>query len=203
MSILGVVMAGGRNTRFGDIKAFAEVGGERIIDRVIAALRHVADEVVMSANDPESYAPVGLAMRSDVTDELGALGGIYTALQWAQERGDRGIIAVACDMPFPSRSLLRFIQSLSAKHEVVIPESDGRRGVEPLFAFYATSCLPAIEAAIERGDRRMIAFHDDVDVMRIPLEQVRQHGDPEVMFMNVNTREDLAQAARIAEGGAA
>jgi molybdopterin-guanine dinucleotide biosynthesis protein A len=200
MSILGVVMAGGRNTRFGDLKAFAEVGGERIIDRVISVLHDVSDEVVMSANDPDAYAGVALPMRADVTEGLGALGGIYTALKWAEERGDRGIFAAACDMPFPSLSLLRLIRSFSESHDVVIPESDGRRGLEPLFAFYSVSCIPAIEAAIQREDRRMISFHDDVDIMRIPLDEVRRHGDPEMMFMNVNTREDLAQAQRMAAG---
>ena len=131
MSILGVVMAGGRNTRFGDLKAFAEVNGERIIDRVIGVLDDVSDEVVMSANDADAYASVALPKRPDATEGLGALGGIYTALKWAEARGDRGIFAAACDMPFPSLSLLQLMRSFSDTHDVVIPESDGRRGVVP------------------------------------------------------------------------
>jgi molybdopterin-guanine dinucleotide biosynthesis protein A len=197
MSILGVVMAGGRNTRFGDLKAFATVGGQRIIDRVIDVLDSVSDEVVMSANDPAAYGSVDLPMRPDIKDGLGALGGIHTALHWAQERGDSAILAVACDMPFPSHTLLREICKRGADYDVVVPESDGRRGVEPLFAYYSVNCLPAIERALERGDQRMIAFHEDVSVLRIPLEDVRRHGDPAIMFMNVNTREDLEEAARI------
>jgi molybdenum cofactor guanylyltransferase len=199
MSILGVVMAGGRNTRFGDLKAFAKVDGQRIIDRVIQALQSVTDDVVMSANEPAAYASVDLPMRPDVMEGLGALGGIHTALHWAQERGDAGVIAVACDMPFPSVALLRTIAKHSAEHDAVIPESDSRRGLEPLFAFYSVNCLPHVERAIERGDHRMIAFHGDVDVLRISLEDVRKCGDPSVLFMNVNTREDLDRAIALAE----
>jgi molybdopterin-guanine dinucleotide biosynthesis protein A len=198
MSILGVVMAGGRNTRFGDLKAFAEVGGARIIDRVIGALAEVAETVVMSANDADAYASVDLDKRPDIVADIGALGGIHSALHLAEESSCRGIIAVACDMPFPSHSLLRDIAMRSAQHDVIIPESDGRRGLEPLFAYYSVRCLAAIDQAIARGDERMIAFHGDVDVLRIPLEEVRRHGDPDVMFMNVNTREDLERAVRIA-----
>ncbi len=198
MSILGVVMAGGRNTRFGDIKAFAQVGGARIIDHVIIALAAVSDEVVLSANDPDTYAATGLPMRGDVLPDLGALGGIHTALTWAKERGDDGIVIAACDMPFPSIPLLESIRALSSDHDAVLPESDSRRGVEPLFGYYSMKCLPAVEAAIARDDRRMIGFHGDIDLHTIPLDDVRTFGDPNVLFMNVNTREELEQAERIA-----
>ncbi len=191
-------MAGGRNTRFGDLKALARVDGVRIIDRVITALRSVADDVGMSANDADAYAEIDLPTRPDVITGLGALGGIHAALLWAKERGDDGIIAIACDMPFPSHPLLQTIRQRAAQHDAVLPESDGRRGVEPLFAYYSVNCVQAIEDAIARDDRRMIGFHAEVDVLRIPLEQVRAHGDPAVMFMNVNTPADLVHAERIA-----
>lgn len=199
MSILGVVMAGGRNTRFGDIKAFAEVRGTRIIDRVIIALGAVSDEVVLSANDVETYAPTGLEMRSDLLPGLGALGGLHTALAWAGERGADGIMVAACDMPFPSIALLEYIRAVAAEHDAVLPESGNRRGLEPLFGYYSVRCQPAVQAAIARGDRRMIGFHDDIDVLRISLEKVSEFGDPDVLFMNVNTRGELEEAQRIAE----
>ena len=199
MSILGVVMAGGRNVRFGDIKAFAQINGVRIIDRVIEALRGVTEQVVLSANDAVVYGQLGLPMRADARDDLGPLSGIYTALQWAAELRHDGILAVACDMPFPSASLLHEIIDNAGSHDAVLPESDGRRGVEPLFAYYSVQCIPAIEAAVARDDRRMISFHDDVDVYRLPIEHVRTHGDPDVLFMNINTQDDLQRALKIAE----
>jgi molybdopterin-guanine dinucleotide biosynthesis protein A len=190
-------MAGGRNTRFGDVKAFSEVNGRRIIDTVVDALREVVKDVVVSANDHATYAQLGLPMRSDVREDLGPLSGVYTALLWARERSDSGILAVACDMPFPSAPLLRAIVAASAQHDAVLPESDGRRGLEPLFAYYSINCIAAIDAAIARDDRRMISFHKDVDLYRFPLEQVRTFGDPAVLFMNVNTPADLEAARRI------
>ncbi len=198
MTVLGVVMAGGKNTRFGDLKAFAEVGGERIVDRVLAALRAAADDVVVSANDA-AYQQLGLPIRSDILKDAGPLGGIHAALCWARERNAAGILAVACDMPFPSASLLRTLRETGRNYDAVLPESGGRRGVEPLFAYYGTACIAAIEAAVARDDRRMIGFHDDINLYRLPLEEVRQHGDPDVLFMNVNSREELESARRMAE----
>jgi molybdopterin-guanine dinucleotide biosynthesis protein A len=196
MNVLGVVMAGGRNVRFGDLKAFAKVHGEPIIDRVVRALDRVADDVVIIANDQAAYAPLGLSIRSDETTDGGPLAGLLTALKWAKERKCDGVLTVACDMPFASAPLLRTLAETAAetKADAVLPESGGKRGVEPLCAYYSTNCIRALQAAIERGDYRMIAFHDDVRLARLALSEVQSFGDPETLFMNVNTPDELADA---------
>src|SRR5690606_41025664 len=107
-----------------------------IIDRVGRALEAVTDELILIANDPEVYASVGLPMRPDLRPGLGALGGVLTALAWAREAGRPGVLAVACDMPFLSTALLARILAEREGVDVVVPESGGRRGVEPLCAYY-------------------------------------------------------------------
>ena len=47
---------------------------------------------------------------------------------------------------------------------------------------------------LDGGDLRAIAFHEDVRVGILPLERVRQFGDPADLFFNVNRPEDLAEA---------
>jgi len=185
---LGVILAGGRNTRYGDLKAFATVGGVPIVERVRAALAQVSQPVVLIANDEDAYAPLGLETRRDVHAGIGALAGIHTALLWARDRDQDSVVLSACDMPFACAPLLaRLIDEAASGADVVVPESTSRRGVEPLFAFYRTTCLPAIERAIDRDDTRIIGFYDDVRVVRVPIDVVRTFGDPETLFMNVNT----------------
>ena len=65
-------------------------------------------------------------------------------------------------------------------------------------AYYAPACGAAIDRAVARDDRRVVAFFDDVRVARLSAEAVARYGDPERIFMNVNTPEDLALAERIA-----
>jgi molybdopterin-guanine dinucleotide biosynthesis protein A len=198
--VLGVVMAGGRNVRYGGLKAFADVGGRRIVDRVIDALRFVSSDIVVIANDVAAYAPLGLPIRSDEVSTGAALAGLLTALHWSAERGCEGVVAVACDMPFANASLLqRLLEVARAQNaDLVAPESGGRRGIEPLCAYYRNTCAPAIERAIAHDDLRMISFHDDVRAVRLPLDEVLQFGQPSILFMNVNTPEDLVSAQRIA-----
>jgi molybdopterin-guanine dinucleotide biosynthesis protein A/formate dehydrogenase assembly factor FdhD len=202
--ILGVVMAGGRNTRYGGLKAFAQVDGKAIVERVIAALMRVTTDVVVIANDAEAYASLGLPIRPDAVAAGGAVAGLLTALRWGAEKGATGVLVVACDMPFASGALLEQIADTAAASgaDVVAPESGSRRGIEPLFAYYSTRCIPAIEAAIARGDLRMIGFHDDVRVVPIGSGDVHGYGDPSILFMNVNTPDELAKACAVAEAAA-
>jgi molybdopterin-guanine dinucleotide biosynthesis protein A len=201
MKLLGVVMAGGRNTRYGGLKAFAEVGGTRIVDRVIKTLRSVTDDVVVIANDTAAYGALDLPVRSDEVAAGAALAGLLTALHWSEERKRDGIVTIACDMPFAAIGLIEHLVATAqqTRADVVVPASGGPRGVEPLCAWYSNRCAPAIANAIARDDFRMIGFYDDVTVVTVPSADVRRFGDPAVLFMNVNTREELAVAQGIAD----
>jgi molybdopterin-guanine dinucleotide biosynthesis protein A len=201
---LGAIIAGGASTRYGSPKALAKVGGQPIIERVVRALAEVVTDIVMIANANEIARAVKLPWRSDTIPGAGALGGIHTALLWAQERGRPGILAVACDMPFLSSGLLETILDAASMTDadIVAPEGGGRRGIEPLCAYYSIRCLPHIQAAMQRGDHRMISFHSDVGVQRISYDTVGAFGDPGVLFMNVNTREDRDVANKLASADA-
>lgn len=208
----GVILAGGGATRYGGLpKGLERVGGERIIDRVATALRGVTDELLVIANDAGAAAWLpGVRVASDVRTGEGALGGLHAALTHAG--GD--IVLVAWDMPFVSGALLAALRARgelargagawAERADAVLPESDGsRRGVEPLCAWYSSRCLPSITAALDAGDRRVIAFHDAVRTMRFGLDQVSAFGDPALLFANVNTPAELAwaesNALRVAE----
>jgi molybdopterin-guanine dinucleotide biosynthesis protein A len=195
---LGAILAGGANRRFGSPKALAEVGGRRIVDRVRDALAEAVGDVVLIANDVDLFGDLHLPARGDLTRGAGALSGIETALRWAMEMDRPGALCVAGDMPFLSPALLREIAARAAGDaDAVVPESTGRRGVEPLCAWYSVACLPAVERALASGDRSLHALADAVRAERIPLDTVRRYGDPEIIFMNVNTPGDLQRAIEI------
>jgi molybdopterin-guanine dinucleotide biosynthesis protein A len=202
---LGALIAGGRSLRYGSPKALALVNGERIIDRVIAALRTVLSDIILIGSDQAVIAAANLEARPDVLPGLGALGGIHAALLRAREIDRAGVLAVACDMPFLSVPLLRYLLQRAQQTDApdaVLPEGGGRRGVEPLCAWYRTTCIAAIEDAVRRGDLRMIGFQDAISMARVPLDVVSTFGDPAVLFMNVNTPQDRELAERIAAGTA-
>ena len=198
----GVILAGGAASRYGGLpKGLERVGGRRIIDRVAAALREVCDEVLLVANDPAAVGWLpGMRVGADLVPNAGGLGGIHAALHHAQS----DVLVVAWDMPFVPWELLARLRELGDAADVAVPESGSRRGVEPLCAFYASTCLPAIEQSLASGDLRVVGFHAQVRVARLPAVDVAAFGDPELLFMNVNTPDDLARAeahAATAHGG--
>jgi molybdopterin-guanine dinucleotide biosynthesis protein A len=145
---------------------------------------------ILIANVPEAAEWIpGLPVHADVLPGAGSLGGILTAVEVAGP-----VVCAAWDMPFVPPALLGELAALLDGADAALPESDGRRGMEPLCAAYGPACAPAIRRALARGDQRAIAFHGDVRVARLPLARVLQYGPPGVVFFNVNSPDDLSRA---------
>jgi molybdopterin-guanine dinucleotide biosynthesis protein A len=194
--VRGAVLAGGAARRYdGRPKGLLTVGGRRILDRVVEAVAEAtgaAPLLVANAADAPSWRP-DLVTVPDIRPGCGSLGGIHTAVTVAAGP----VLCLAWDMPFVPVPLLQALIGGAEGVDAFLPESDGRRGMEPLCAVYGPACGPAIERQLARGDLRAIGFHDDVRVGRLPLALVRGYGDPDVLFFNVNRPEDLKRAEEL------
>ena len=167
-------------------KAWIDLGdGRPIVRRVIDAMREVADEVFLVAND-DRFATLGLRVVPDRFPEGGALGGITTGVGAAAH--ERVLIA-ACDMPFLQPAVFRLLVERSQDHDVVMPKVGD--DFEALHALYTKACLPAMERALGAGKMRIISFFDDVRVLTLGEDELRRV-DPDLRsFTNVNTPEEL------------
>jgi molybdopterin-guanine dinucleotide biosynthesis protein A len=192
----GVILAGGGATRYGgQPKGLLTVGGKRIIDRVTDVLASSTDELLLVANDSRAaeWLP-GVRVAADVRPGCGSLGGIHAALVHARQPA----LVVAWDMPFVPAALLVALREAGERADAAVAESGSRRGVEPLCAYYTPACVAPIERRLDGGDRRVIAFYDDVRVARLDAARVGELGDAELLFMNINSPEDLLRAERYA-----
>ena len=194
--VRGAILAGGGATRFsGRPKGLELVGGERILDRLVKAMTAALGKPpLLVANAPDGGTwRSDLRTVGDARPGLGALGGIYTAVV----ESPAPVVCVAWDMPFVSESLIRELAGGLDHHDAVLPESGGRRGVEPLCAAYGPACREAISDSLTTGDLRAIGFHDRIRVGILPLARVRLLADPDLLFFNVNTADDLAKANQL------
>jgi len=193
--VRGAVLAGGAARRYGGMpKGLLTVGGLRILDRVVDAVQAVTGSpplLVANVSEAASWRS-DLQTIPDTRPGFGTLGGIYTALT----AGPGPVLCVAWDMPFVPATLLRaLLDRMSAEqYDAVLPESSGKRGLEPLCAVYGPACAAPIARRLDAGDLKAISFHTDVRVGIVSLAQVRGFGDPDELFFNVNTPDDLARA---------
>jgi len=190
------IQAGGQSSRMGEDKALKTFLGRPLIQRVAERLSSVADELIVTTNRPDDYAFLNLPLFPDLKTGRGALGGLYTAIASAKH----SIVGVvACDMPFASPSLLRAASRLLVQEEVDVVIAKSGEGYEPLHAVYRrATCLPAIEAAIDADQWRVIAWFPQVKVRVLTTDEIKQYDPSGLAFWNVNTPEEFAEAEKIA-----
>jgi len=184
--IVGVILAGGRSTRYGRNKAFETLGGKSLIGRVVETMTSLFRETILMTNTPSEYEHLGLAMHQDLIKGLGPIGGIYTALKIIQK--DAGFF-VACDMPFLNRALISHMVSIMEDFDVIVPRMGWK--IEALHALYRKRCVAQIEKNINDGIYQVIRVFEHVTVRYVEEEEIRQFDPQFQSFLNINRPQDL------------
>jgi molybdopterin-guanine dinucleotide biosynthesis protein A len=175
-------------------KGLEQVGGKRILDRLVDAfLTALGEKPLLIANAPDaaSWRP-DLQVAPDTRAGFGSLGGLYTAIHLAAP-----VVVVAWDMPFVPPSLITALAKGLTGNDACLPGSAGPRNLEPMCGAYGPACEAAIATSLDAGDLRAISFHSRIKLSILTPEQVGAHGDPAHMFFNVNTSADLAEANQL------
>jgi molybdopterin-guanine dinucleotide biosynthesis protein A len=165
-----------------------EVKGERIFDRLLAELRFLFGEVLVSSNDEARGIPV-------LHDEIGAgpLAGIYQGLRHCSSDY---LYVTACDMPFINREYIAYMRELLAQDNCDVclaRREDGR--YEPFNAFYSLRCEAPIREALLRSEYKISPVLEPLKLRVIDIETTRRFNG-EMMFFNINKAEDLARAEK-------
>lgn len=191
-----VIQAGGESRRMGQNKALLPFLGQPLIERILERTSGLADEILVTTNNPDDFRFLEVPLYPDLLPDRGALGGLYTALS-AASHPLVGI--VACDMPFLNPDLLAFEREklMGTKTDVVIPETGS--GLEPFHAVYRRStCLEPVKSALDAGKWRVDAWFYQVKLLALTSEEMRLYDPDLVSFWNVNTPEDILHAQKMA-----
>jgi FdhD protein len=186
--VTGVILAGGTSRRMGSDKALLPYRGGLFIETVYRQMAALFPEVLVVTGTPEQYPFLPCRQVADLVPGGGVLAGVHSGLVHATHPA---IFVVACDMPFLDDALIRHLVSRAEGADVVLPLSDS--GAEPLHALYARSCLPAVEASLGRGERRIVSFFPEVHVREIPQEEIAAIDPGFASFHNINTPEEYSR----------
>ncbi|MEY2958673.1 MAG: hypothetical protein RLZZ01_1241 [Actinomycetota bacterium] len=127
---LGVVLAGGASRRMGTDKAFVDVHGRAMVERVADALsRGGCRSVVCQGGDGRRTAAIGLGTWPDVVGPPGPVGAIRSAVdRVVTEFPDVEVVVVAaCDLPFLDGGVVTaLVDAAAATGRVAVASTDGR-----------------------------------------------------------------------------
>ena len=187
MNISGIILAGGKNSRMGTNKAFLKINGVRLIDNVLGIYREIFDEIIIVTNDPLAYIEFTDAIIvTDIYQEKGALGGIYTGLFYASQKYS---FAVACDMPSLDKDFILYMTEQTGKHDIIVPEN--AEGFQPLHAVYSRNCLPTVKRLLMADKLKITGFYKEMRLLKITEEKIKPFNQDGRLFLNINTPEDL------------
>jgi molybdopterin-guanine dinucleotide biosynthesis protein A len=182
-----IILAGGKSIRMGRDKAFLKIDKIPLIKRQVRLLKRHFKKIFIVTNSPRKYRRLkGIKVVSDIAAGQGPIGGILSGLSASRDHYN---FVVACDMPFISPDLIKYMRRNSSGYDVVVPRI-GKR-YEPLFCIYSKNCIGRIKAFVGKKILKISRFFPEVKVKEISHEEVARFGCPEKIFMNLNTPKDL------------
>jgi molybdopterin-guanine dinucleotide biosynthesis protein A len=180
----GIILIGGKSSRFGRDKVVAPVGDKILIEHVIEVINPLFDEVILIGHKRQDLNSFTIV--EDLRPGCGPLGGIYTALSTSHSPH---CFVFAADMPNLNEQFISHMLSCANNHDVVLPVwSQGR---EPLHAIYHKRVLPIVKSLLDTNRFKIFNLLSQVNTLTIPEDTVRNFGRPEEIFANINTIHDI------------
>ncbi|OZI21499.1 molybdenum cofactor guanylyltransferase [Bordetella genomosp. 9] len=188
--IAGLILAGGRGSRMGDMdKGCALLRGRPMVEHVAARLAPQVGALLISANrNLDRYAEYGKVVADDPAHGQwqGPLAGVAAGLVASR---CPWIATAPCDVPFlPVDMVARLRQALQAHGgpRLAVACSAGRR--QPVCMLLSRELLPDLLRYLAEGGRKVETWQSRVGCVEVPFD------DQPHAFLNVNTERDLSAA---------
>jgi molybdopterin-guanine dinucleotide biosynthesis protein A len=192
--VAGVILAGGKSSRFGGNKALALHRGTALVETIARRLAGIFSETLLITNTPEAYAFLGWPMAGDQYLDCGPLAGIHAALRVVSQPR---VFVCGCDMPLVNPELIRFLCELPGDHELVLPWLP--EGPEPLYAVYSKKALPLIEEHLAHHQCKIGMLYEKLRLRKVTAEEILQILPDFTTFQNINYQHDLARLATLGQ----
>ncbi|MFI4939613.1 MAG: molybdenum cofactor guanylyltransferase MobA [Burkholderiales bacterium] len=188
MTITGLILAGGRSTRMGEIdKGLQAVDDMPMVRHVLTRLAPQVDRLIISANrNLPNYQSLGVPVwPDDMPGFAGPLAGFQTGLLHCDTTY---LVSVPCDSPFlPTylvEKLLTMLTAADADLAFAVTGAGAARRLQPVFCLMKASLLPDLTQFLQQGGRKVDAWYKTLNTVEV-------HFSNESAFCNINTPEDL------------
>lgn len=190
MNTVGIVLAGGRSTRFGEDKSLYVLDGKPMYRHVydLLADANVCDKIVISSNAvlQDKFNGIDVIVDDSRFVDYGPLGGLYAV---AKQYPDSRFVLVSCDTPYvPGAWIERLITQADEMPGYSIITKEGER-MHPTIAVFNDSALAdKLAEHLADGGRSIRSFFQDINVDYLDLEEESFDASN---FININRKTDL------------
>ena len=192
-NILGIILAGGKSSRFGEDKSTAKLGNKTLLDHTVSKIESEFNEILVISNNKDfNFKNNKIHIVKDcIEGQLGPLVAILTAIKWVKKNNKnyKWIASFPCDTPFFD---MKFISELKIKiketsKKLIFLNSDKKR--HNIFGLWSVDLIETLEEDIKNGLRKVEIWAD-----KIGYENININTKEFDMFLNINTKEYLKKA---------
>ncbi len=185
MSITGLILAGGRGSRMGEVDKGLQVFQQQpMVAHVLARLAPQVDDIIINANrNIDTYQTFGHRVLPDAIDGFaGPLAGLHIGMSHATTP----LIATApCDSPFLPLDLVSRLHTALTSHNADLAVAKTFDQAHPVFCLTKTALEPHLRAFLESGQRKIDKWYASLKVVEVAFD------DNEAAFANINTVDEL------------
>ena len=192
-NILGIILAGGKSSRFGEDKSIAKLGDKTLLDHTINKIENEFTEILLISNNKEfNFKNNKIHVVEDcIEGQLGPLVGILTAMKWViiNKKNYKWIASFPCDTPFFDIKLISElkIKVKETSKKLIFLNSNKKR--HNIFGLWSLDLIEILEKDIKNSFRKVELWAD-----KIGYENININEEKFDRFLNINTKKDLEKA---------
>lgn len=187
--MIGVILAGGKSSRFGEDKSLYILNGKPMYEHVANSLQKVQaiDEIVINTNDKleTSFKNYKVIVDDPAFIDYGPLGGLYAA---AKKYPGESLMIISCDTPYVDAEWLNILAAEAARTNRTVITTDNERE-HPLIGVYQHDNLAErLKAQLNTKRLSLKAFFENLDVDYLNIESYNLNS---TTLININRKTDI------------
>ena len=194
-NILGIILAGGKSSRFGEDKSTVKLGNKTLLDHIVNKIENEFNEILVISNNKElSFQNKKIQVIEDcIKGQLGPLVGILTAMKWVKEnkKDYRWVVSFPCDTPFFDINLTNKLKlkTNNTSKKLIFLNSEKKR--HNIFGAWSIDLIEILENDLKKNFRKVEIWAD-----KIGYESINVNIEKFDKFLNINTKKDFEKAKK-------
>ena len=195
-NILGVILAGGKSSRFGSNKADAHLGDKTLLEHTISKVeKNFLEVLIVSNNESIKINKKNVFLVKDfIKGQLGPLIGILSAMKWIQQYNKKykWIATFPCDTPFIDDSIIGKLKNCSLSNDHLLFFLNSRKKRHNIFGLWSLKLIDILEEDIRSNNFRKVELWAD----KMGVQKIEVNTEGFDKFLNINTLDDLEDAKK-------